>query len=129
MKGDPSQFNALSKADRIIAALRNRTSEPEAGFLGHLVTPKGGDAVFVPKGERISLISQGGSVTPIYDGPQNVTAPSTADKLKVAVEGLSSAMKFIDWVLSWESVAPDAPIMAEVKTARQALAALNEGGE
>jgi len=52
------------------------------------------------------------------------TTPDT-DKLLIAREGLTCAMVFVEWVLEWEKIESDAPIMAGVQIARQALARLS----
>lgn len=65
--GDEDTFSPLS-----LAAMQAK-SEPS--FLGHLVAPASGvGAAFVPKGEAIPLMGNKGSVTPVFSGPQNVTA-------------------------------------------------------
>jgi hypothetical protein len=89
-------------------------------FLGHLVQRRGYKGTFVPAGEPIPLMNGRCTVTPIYDGPQDVTASVAADKLRLAKEALEKAYRA--WfVEAGESV-------AVLECVGPILAALNEGG-
>lgn len=48
-------------------------------FLGHLVQRRGYKGAFVPAGEPIPLMKGRGTVTPIYDDPQNVAEAGETD--------------------------------------------------
>lgn len=80
MKAAAAEHN--TRTDRLIASAGsgqapiNVDNEPD--FLGHLVEYKSPTAgtVFIPSGEPIPL-SSGCIVTPVYSGPQNVTAPAS----------------------------------------------------
>lgn len=131
MKGDPSQFNALSKADRIIAALRNRTSEPEAGeavpFMWAYEAVTDGEWRAFPR----QLQRADGSICPgraLFTHP----APATADKLREIAKGLDAAMSWVDYPFV-ENNTPEAEIrqrlgfmQKDAEPHRQALTALNE---
>lgn len=59
-------------------------------FLGHLITHAGVDSVpvFIPKGNHIPL-DKSGTVTPVYDGPQNVAAEIAV----VSVEEIAAVLE------------------------------------
>ena len=87
---------AETKLDRLddllgdlLAALRNRTSEPEAGAVAwRVVWSNGTTTTFVLK-DRAEEVARGRSVQPLFTHP----APATADKLRADIE---TALKNFD---------------------------------
>ena len=117
MKGDPSQFNALSKADRILA-LRARSSAPEAReeALGNLLAVIHGDG-----GHRTLEVGTKQAALEAEKIVAGLLAAPSADKLR----------DHLEWI---ETVLTD-PVpgyTARIATAReyidQALAALKAEG-
>jgi len=127
--------NALSEddwntADRLLLALalRNRTSEPEAGAVAWRarMRPDGEwmvlDAKYVPSRAADSAVE----VQPLFDHP----ATATADKLRVAVEALEKIADEAPYRSGYcQSDVEYGPKLSDIEMqseARQALAALNE---
>lgn len=72
-----------ARREMAFAALTAPTTPEGPSFLGHLVERSGGERQFVPAGQPLRLPAGRGKVTPVYDGPQTVTA--TPDGLREAV--------------------------------------------
>lgn len=124
---------ARHAVEQAIAALRNRTSEPEAGAVAaSSATVRTGDEVWVrAKASDVCTSTVFVFVETIHDKPMGnyvhwrdvrlSPAPATADKLRVAVEALGKAYRA--WIVEGgESV----DVLERVGPV---LAALNEGGK
>lgn len=80
----------------LAAAIRPTPATPEGpSFLGHLVET-GGQTEFVPAGREIVLMRGRGKVTPVYDGPQNVTATPEGLREKAKTPGAAAAFDALD---------------------------------
>ena len=113
--------NVASAVKRILA-LRNRTSEPEAGAVAWRAEKEKQTYLYDTDEEyrMHSARSLGFRITPLYTHP----APATADRLRVAVEALERTRDGLRAMADDGLIENDS--WAEID---QALAALNEGGE
>ena len=118
-------------ADRLLLALalRNRTSEPEAGAVAWFRQSKQNPKAWyqIDDEERAHYERHGSRILPLYD-----PAPATADKLREIAKGLNVAMSWVDYPFVENNTPVDEIrqrlgfMQKDAEPHRQALAALNE---